>query len=444
MTSEKPRSFPVLAAGTLVDQRFEVEKEIGRGGMGVLYRAIDVHLQRPCALKLLRGRYSRDRERLRREAAALAAVRNEHVVDVYTFGVHEELPYFAMEFVLGKNLAAIIREHAAHSSVFVPLRRAVQILRDLCDALSAIHKVGVVHRDVKPDNVIVEDHTGRSVLVDFGTAALGDDGDEIVGTPGFFAPETLYTPRSPPAADLYSFGCLAFQLLTNKPPYAGREFEELLRQHAKAPIPRLSALRPELAPFDELFLELLAKDPADRLSNAAIVRNALEDRLSIALAASPVEPSAPEPSTPEDSSARRAMGSLRVLVVDDDPLFARIATRCALVAFSDVPVAISKATTAKDAIANIEQKRPDIVVLDYHLPDGNGLDVLSRLRAERGGANTDVIVASNFLTSAPRWRFDVLGVREFVEKPIDFNALVAVLQKIASRRGWLSPQATTR
>lgn len=443
MTADKGRSVPILEPKTIVDGRFEVEKEIGRGGMGVLYRAIDIHLQRPCALKLLRGKYSRDRERLRKEAAALAAVRNEHVVDVYTFGVHDELPYFAMEFVVGMNLAAIIREHAAHANVFVPLRRAVQILCDLCDALNAIHKVGVVHRDVKPDNVIVEDHTGRSVLVDFGTAALGDDGDEIVGTPGYFAPETLFTPKSTPAQDLYSFGCLAYQLLTNKPPYPGREFEELLRQHAKSPIPKPSLLRAELAPFDELFTELLAKDPADRLSNAAIVRNALEDRLSIALAASPVEVSAPEP-VAEDITARRGAGSLRVLVVDDDPLFARIATRCALVAFSDVPVAVAKATTAKDAIASIEQKRPDIVVLDYHLPDGNGLDVLTRLRAERGGSNADVIVASNFLTSAPRWRFDVLGVREFVEKPVDFTALVAVLQKIATRRGWLGSQATTR
>ncbi|MFO0561903.1 MAG: protein kinase [Polyangiales bacterium] len=443
MTADKARSVPILEPKTLVDGRFEVEKEIGRGGMGVLYRAIDVHLQRPCALKLLRGKYSHDRERLRREAAALAAVRNEHVVDVYTFGLHQEIPYFAMEFVVGMNLAAIVREHAAHNNVFVPIRRAVQILCDLCDALSAIHKVGIVHRDVKPDNVIVEDHTGRSVLVDFGTAALGDDGDEIVGTPGYFAPETLFTPKSTPAQDLYSFGCLAFQLLTNKPPYAGREFEELLRQHAKAPIPKPSLLRAELAPFDELFTELLAKDPADRLSNAAIVRNALEDRLSIALAASPVESAAHEPIA-EDSTARRGAGSLRVLVVDDDPLFARIATRCALVAFSDIPVAVAKANTAKDAIASIEQKRPDIVVLDYHLPDGNGLDVLTRLRAERGGANTDVIVASNFLTSAPRWRFDVLGVREFVEKPVDFAALVAVLQKIAVRRGWLGAQAAAR
>lgn len=439
----KPRTLPTLEAGTLVDQRFRVEKEIGRGGMGVLYRAIDVDLQRPCALKFLRGRYSRDRERLRREAAALAAIRNEHVVDVYTFGVHEDVPYFAMEFVLGRNLAAIVREHAAHQGVFVPVRRAVQILCDLCDALAALHKVGVIHRDVKPDNVIVEDHTGRSVLVDFGTAVLGDEGEEIVGTPGYFAPETLYTPHSTPAADLYSFGCLAYQLLTNTPVYPAKEFEELLRQHARWPIPKPSALRPELAPFDELFVELLAKDPADRLSNAAIVRNALEDRLQVALAATPVALPAPELAA-EDTATRRAMGALRVLVVDDDPLFSRIASRCALVAFSDVPISVSKATTAKEAIANIEQRRPDIVVLDYHLPDGNGLDVLARLRGERNGDSTEVIIASNFLTSAPRWRFDVLGVREFVEKPVDFAALVSVLQRIAIRRGWLAQPTQAR
>jgi serine/threonine protein kinase len=128
MTVDKARSVPVLEPKTLVDGRFEVEKEIGRGGMGVLYRAIDVHLQRPCALKLLRGKYSYDRERLRREAAALAAVRNEHVVDVYTFGLHQEIPYFAMEFVVRMNLAAIVREHAAHNNVFVPIWRGADPL----------------------------------------------------------------------------------------------------------------------------------------------------------------------------------------------------------------------------------------------------------------------------------------------------------------------------
>jgi serine/threonine-protein kinase len=420
-----------LLAGEIVDGRYRVVKLLGHGGVGVIYRASDVDLERGCALKLLSAELAEGgRERLRLEAKALASLRSDHVASVYAFGEHRGQPFFAMEFVEGLDLGEIIREHYERHRSEVPIHRASQILRELCDGLSAIHGAGLVHRDLKPDNVIVEHRTGRAVIVDFGAAACSTDARTgILGTPYYMAPEAFRGDRPTAAFDVYALGCLAFELLTGRKPYEATSFGELARQHAEAPIPKPSSFRPELDRVDDVFARMLAKAPEDRYPNAAALGNALDDRL---------RPSVGEVE-PASSTAAPSSGSLRVLVVDDDPVSVRLLSRCVQVAFADVHVAIARASSGAAALANAERARPDLIILDYLLPDTNGVDVLSRVRALGEGSHPEVIVASGAVGSGERWRFDILGVSEVVPKPFEFARLVEIIRRVASRRGWVRP-----
>jgi len=163
-----------------------VEAQLGKGAMGVVLRVRDIGLDRDVALKLIAPPFIADPSaatRFRREAAALAAIRNEHVVQVYSFGPHEGSFFFAMEYVRGPTLEALMRQHADHGA-FVPLHRALTILLQVASGLDAAHHAGIVHRDVKPSNIVIEEHTGRPVLVDFGLAHRGRlEASEVVGTP---------------------------------------------------------------------------------------------------------------------------------------------------------------------------------------------------------------------------------------------------------------------
>ncbi len=415
----------MLAPGDLVDGRYRVEARVGNGATGQVYRCTDVDLRRTCCLKLLS---EGSHEALRSEAAALASLRHEHVVGIYTFGSHLGRAFFAMEFVEGRDLAAQIDEHYREHETAIPVRQAVRLVRELCDGVSAVHAAGIVHRDIKPANVVVEARTGRLVLVDFGAAvvARGHEGP-IVGTPRYMAPEIFRGDPPTARADLYSIGCLAFELLTGRPPFVSDDLREMREMHLSAPIPRPSTLRAELAPHDAVFETLLAKKPRERPATAAMLANMLEDR------------EAPPSVGPVSELSVSSPGSLRVLVVDDDPTFARMAARCAQIALPGVNISVSRASSGADAVENASRRRPDLIVLDYLLPDTTGDDVLVQIRAQHG-YHADVLVASGVLGRRERWRFHILGVSAFVDKPIEFHDLTARIHEIAERRGWLAPE----
>ncbi|MBN8616650.1 MAG: response regulator, partial [Deltaproteobacteria bacterium] len=125
----------------------------------------------------------------------------------------------------------------------------------------------------------------------------------------------------------------------------------------------------------------------------------------------------------------------RVLVIEDEPVFARLATRCAQLAFGGVPVDVVTVGTGPEAVASARRRVPQLVLLDYDLPELNGVEVLSRIRALSGGEDTDVLVVSAEAGAAERWRFGILGVREFLEKPVDIEALVTRIREVGGRRG---------
>ncbi len=411
-----------MQVGDLVRDRYRVEALLGSGAVGSIYRCLDVDLDRTCCLKVLRDEH-RDVD-LRTEARALASIRHENVVAIYELGRHEGEPFIAMEFVRGKDLGWLILEHYGVHRAPIPVTRAVQLLRSVCDGLSAVHGAGILHRDIKPANVILEDRTGRAVLVDFGAAVSAAWEGATVGTPHYMAPETFRGAPPSVRTDLYSLGCLAFELLTGAVPYDADDVPTTARLHQDASIPRASAYRPELAMLDDLFDTFLHKDPAQRPTSAAMFGNQLEDRLFR------------DRAEPLSETITPSSEGIRILVVDDDPTFARMAARCVQVAFADVRVSLKRVGTGAAAMESALRRRPDLVILDYLLPDSTGVDVLSHMRAH-GGHHTEAIIASGALGAKERWRFQILGVTEFVDKPVEFAALMALVHRIALSRAWI-------
>jgi len=431
----------VFGTLTLVDGRYAIQRKLGAGAMGVVYLARDIGLARDVAIKLIAPRamvLPGAAEHFRQEASALAAIRDENVVAVYAFGPHEGSVFFAMEFVAGPTVFDLILEHDAHGTS-IPAQRALHILIQVARGLAAVHARGIIHRDVKPANIVIEEDTGRPVLVDFGLALQAEAVDAssglIVGTPAYMAPEQAFrggTDRVTPAVDIYSLGCTAFELLTNRPPFAGYD---LLRQHAQLAPPKLSSLRPKLAALDAVLEKALAKDPARRYANCDAFADALTEAGAPWLGAT--EP-ASLPRILVDRAKSPVPDTVHILVVDDDNDFRRFATRAAQLAFYRASVRVASAASGPSALDEARRTTPHLVLLDYDMPGLDGIDTLSALRVLPDASSARVVVVSARAGTEERWRFGALGVRDFISKPVDLPALVQLLTSIALRSGLIS------
>jgi serine/threonine-protein kinase len=464
----------------VVDGRYQVESVLGRGGMGIVYLARDTGLGRLVALKMIAPRWVGDGgvvQSFQREAKALASVRSQYVVQVHAFGPHEGTLFFIMEYVRGRTLRAILNAHREHGDT-IPLHRSIIILQRISQGLDAVHAAGIVHRDVKPSNIVIEEDTGRPVLVDFGLAVPSNDPAAALamGTPQYMAPEQAGVGVAGAAVttrtDVYSLGIVAFQMFTGRLPFDSRDVAQLVRQHARKKPPFLSSLRRDLLPFDKVVARALAKDPEERYptctSFAEVLAASGERWITSNLPTLPppapdsgiprstTDPTTPDAPTPEPTRERSAttaptaivestspLAASRsgrpyfALVVDDSPIFRRFtmqATQLALFRHKkDLAVVVEGAGTGEEAIQRAAAQPPDLVLLDFDMPGLDGVGTLSRLRALPGGGGARVVVLSGRVRPADRWRFAVLGVNEFVIKPIEFSQLVDRLEAIVKR-----------
>lgn len=288
-----------LDAGTLVGG-YRIEALVGRGGMGVVYRARQLALDRPVALKLIAPELAREegfRERFEREAKLAAALEHPHVLPVHEAGEVEGLLFLAMRYVDGRDLSALLADEGQLEPA-----RAASIVAQVAEALDAAHGRGLVHRDVKPQNVMVERLGGgeHAFLCDFGLSRLAAvTGDltasgRFLGTVDYASPEQIRGEPVNEQSDVYALGCLLFQALTGRVPYPREDELAKLWAHLHEPPPAASALRPELEGFDRVIARALAKEPADRYQAAGELARA-------ALAAAGGRPPAP-----------RRLSSLRV------------------------------------------------------------------------------------------------------------------------------------
>jgi serine/threonine-protein kinase len=272
--------------GEALGTAFTIEGEIGRGGMGVVYRARDERLQRRVAIKVLPPElaFQQDiRERFTREAQTAARLSHPHIVPIHTVGEGQGLVYFVMGYVDGESVAARIRRRGR-----LPAEEARRIMRETADALSAAHALSVIHRDIKPDNILLEGTRGRVMVTDFGIAkALSSSSGATltgvgvaIGTPAFMSPEQAAGERDIDGrSDLYSLGVVTYQMLTGELPFSAPSVAGILMKQITEPAPDLRVKRPDIP--EDLALAVarcLEKDPSNRWPTADALRRALETR----------------------------------------------------------------------------------------------------------------------------------------------------------------------
>ncbi len=274
---------PLPAVGSQIGS-YRVDALLGRGGMGVVYRAEDLRLGRKVALKLLQGSLADDptyRERFLRESRLAASIEHAGIVPVYEAGEAGGLLYIAMRFIDGVDLAALLRREGS-----LEPGRAVALVGQLAGALDAAHARGLIHRDVKPSNVLIgTDGDGEhAYLVDFGiTQDVADRDrltatDQLVGTADYLAPERIRGEAIDHRADIYALGCVLFECLTGSAPFTGTSEAAVIYGHLEEPPPRASAHRAGLPmALDDVIARALAKDPAERFQSGAEMASALRN-----------------------------------------------------------------------------------------------------------------------------------------------------------------------
>jgi serine/threonine-protein kinase len=277
--------------------RYELDGVVGRGGMAEVYRARDIRLDRIVAIKTLRDDLARDQTfqaRFRREAQSAASLNHPSIVAVYDTGEDmvgpTPVPYIVMEYVDGRTLRDLLRDDRR----LLP-ERAAEIADGVLRALDYSHRNGIVHRDIKPGNVMLT-RTGEVKVMDFGIARAVSDAQatmtqtaQVIGTAQYLSPEQARGERVDARSDLYSAGCLLYELLTGRPPFTGDSPVAIAYQHVREnPIPP-SRVDPELPSWaDPIVLKAMAKDPADRYQSAGDMRNDLQRALSGAPVAAPM------------------------------------------------------------------------------------------------------------------------------------------------------------
>jgi serine/threonine protein kinase len=274
--------------GTLLNRRYRLDAEIGRGGMGVVYRAYDTLLERPVGLKILgkAGLGSEGRTRLLREARAVAQLNHRTIVSLYDVGGADEAggaSFIVMELVEGQSLF----QRRPQS-----LDETLSIAGQICTALEHAHAHAIVHRDLKPENVLITPE-GLVKLMDFGLARsvasrLSSEG-AIAGTAFYLAPEQALGQEIDGRVDLYALGVILYELTTGRLPFTGDDLLTVISQHLHAPVVPPSTYNVALPPaLDALIVQLLSKQPRDRPASAAQVRQALEHIASAGAEAVPV------------------------------------------------------------------------------------------------------------------------------------------------------------
>src|SRR5579864_4266629 len=319
--------------------RYEILDLVGRGGMGVLYRARDAVLERDVALKMMLLDFTTDqtaRDRFQREARAVARLQHRNVVTIHELGEVEGTPYIVMEFLTGKDLDAMLK-----GDVPMSLAQKLDVVIQLCDGLGYAHEQGIVHRDVKPGNVrVLEDGTVK--ILDFGIAKFAQSSvtqsGMIMGTPSYMAPEQIMGKPVDGRADLFSVGVLMYELLSGQKPFTGESPTTVVYQIIHVEPPPVNAAVPELPEsLHEIVSRALQKNPDDRYSRASEMSSDLQMvKMMIDL---------PLKTSDGDTGPQATMGPLHATTLGAKAA----AAGSAMTAMIDAPMRASAAARAADA-----------------------------------------------------------------------------------------------
>lgn len=441
----------------VLEGKYRLLTEIGRGAMGTVFLAEDIALHRQVAVKFLLPRYAASVDcarRFRHEAVGMAAVRDNNVVQIYAYGEHQGSPYFVMEYLEGETLESLIDAHSARG-FFVPLHDAVTILVEALSGLSAIHNAGAVHRDIKPGNIILAGDPARCVIMDFGLVRMVKVDEEIrplAGTPAYIAPELV---EGKPGADrsiltdIYSMGVTAYELLTGSLPFEGETWVEILRKHISQMPSFPSDRRPGIpAELDGVLMRALSKDPNTRYQSAGEMLADFVEVLEMVepeTARASFIPTGPSSQTGRYSSqppfAHRSSrvgirkssggGRGRLLVVDTDANFRGLVHGTAKAVVPGCRV--SSASDGELALEMIDSLRPHVLILELMLPGINGIELVATVRGDDANKEMQIVVVSQRLGRAEVEVLRKLRVDHVVTKPVDSDELAEMLRPMLER-----------
>lgn len=281
-TKIKTKEFFDLPTGSVFAQRYEIISSLGKGSMGLVFKAIDKELNEPVALKILRKEIAEDKEhleRLRSEIKLARRVTHPNILRTYDLGKIDDTPFLSMEYVRGMTL-----QYLLDNSGKLPYSAALRVTKQLCLGLSSVHKIGILHRDIKAENVIIEP-SGNLKLMDFGIARTLKkseihklDKGMFVGTPNYASPEQIRGDELNEASDIYSLGILITEIFTGKSPIVGDSVKEICMAHITQPPILPSVLWSEIPKkLEQIILKCLEKKPQDRYSSVSELLSAINE-----------------------------------------------------------------------------------------------------------------------------------------------------------------------
>jgi serine/threonine protein kinase len=392
----------IFATGELLDGVYEIMQLLGRGGMGEVFEAHDHLLNRRVAIKAAWPNPLTPP--LRNEARALAAFQHPSLVSVHTLGEHRGIDYLVMERVYGVSLTQHAATRWGSGEQFSPVE-VLQLLLPASEGLSVVHRAGLVHRDIKPDNIMLTP-VHRVVLMDFGLVLPEFDVNgtqRVAGSPPYMAPEALLNTAATGSGhlvDIFGLGVVAYELLTGVRPFPGTTIREVIASHERRQPVSLAELRPDCPlALCQVVHEMISPKPHVRVQSTEAVAwqlRAIRDE------------------RPRGKSPVTSKKAPSVLIVDDDVDLAKILTFYVrqIVGPSDIRVAHD----GEEALTEVQKEEPDVMLLDLHMPRMNGVELCMQLKGEGLAQSCSIISVSAGAQEHDVQLLHQLGIHHFVEK----------------------------
>jgi serine/threonine protein kinase len=404
----------------LVDERiagFRIIELVGTGAMASVYRALDTELEREVAIKIPDPKYADNvsfKNRFNHEAKAMARLHHRNIVQIFSVGENDGTPYLAMEFVKGAPLSKILEDRDK-----IDIEEALEYILQVCDAMECAHEADVVHRDLKPGNILVES-SGRVLVADFGISKImtGDTSDDtltFIGTPTYMSPEQCGEGRLDQRTDIYSLGIILYEMIIGRPPFSGSNPAEIIKSHLMEtpgfPTEKGNELPPNIV---KILRKMLAKDPDQRYPDVRALRREIEmwKKWAEAKSAGAVQDTLASESAP-----------LILALVPQKILLG--AVRAALKNIDHKMAIVANSTELLSKISNLSAK---MVILSHENGNNGVFKVAEKIKASGKNSDLKVVLLTHGISRMEVETAFACGVNDIIAEPFDPSVLISKLE----------------